>query len=257
MKKCLIMLMVLGFTVSASALTPFPGGGHSEWRFNSDTGWLTDTGPWANQTLATVHGAPAPVSGVTGGSTDFAVAVDGGPSSGVPNDCIGPDYNGDGTTVLDYTVHGTILECDYRLPNDQDSGLQYMLIGTPDYNIFFWGPGDGTADSVRGELYTDAGGVNAPIWDSTLNDRLWHHAKLWVDPDTMTVGIEAEGQVATATASGTYLGRLNPWRTGYENPATNWGIDAEIDNIVHGPLPEPATMSLLALGGLALLRRRK
>ncbi len=35
------------------------------------------------------------------------------------------------------------------------------------------------------------------------------------------------------------------------------GLPTPGDGLIVSPMPEPATLSLLALGGLALLRRRK
>jgi hypothetical protein len=53
--------------------------------------------------------------------------------------------------------------------------------------------------------------------------------------------------------------RLNPWSALYMSNSTLNGLDnsAVVFSGTAGTVPEPATMSLLALGGIAMLRRRK
>ena len=116
-------------------------------------------------------------------------------------------------------------------------------------------------------IYTLAGvriaNNNADLWDGTIQSPL----NVWED-GTAAPAIAWTGSVASGTVfAGFALGTVSGVRGGndgftdsnwidygWQDVTTDYGLYAMSDVLV---APEPATMSLLAIGGLALLRRRR
>jgi hypothetical protein len=99
----------------------------------------------------------------------------------------------------------------------------------------------------------------------------WHHMVITVDTDAIGVGITMDPGIANFAVDGLSIGTIDNSNSGTvvsmsgpisliyadlfsslsDNPALSYGV---IDNLV--VTPEPSGLVLLALGGLALLRRR-
>jgi hypothetical protein len=102
----------------------------------------------------------------------------------------------------------------------------------------------------------NTGGMVYPtVLPRVIGDGSQIHVKVWADGDTYTAEVsDSVGMLYTSTTtSSAYNGTI-------EGPSVarwdNGTGDSQylIDNYV---VPEPATMSLLAIGGLAMLRRRR
>ena len=129
---------------------------------------------------------------------------------------------------------------------------------------------------------------NADLWDGALASRLYYdtgtaHPDGWDGhgfydtswTGTKTDGTQAgdgttNGQDGNALSTGPASGGNNITMnrnylsdSGWIDAATNSGEDSRghhlmaISGVISGAVPEPSSMSLLALGGLALLRRRR
>ena len=83
---------------------------------------------------------------------------------------------------------------------------------------------------VTAEIDLGAGSITVGYDDGTNSDQV-----VWPDP-------RVSNFVPERVATGVY---------------TDADVGAYVDNLLIAPVPEPATLSLLAIGGLALLRRRR
>jgi hypothetical protein len=112
--------------------------------------------------------------------------------------------------------------------------------------------------------WADAGGYNQAQFPSAFTANQWYHGLLEWNPSAGTL----YGRV-TRLSDGSLVGEKTATGlravTGIDRLAIStvdhtYGSGAEaygfIDNVQMTQTPEPATLSLLALGGLALLRRR-
>jgi len=136
-----------------------------------------------------------------------------------------------------------------------------------------------------GTLYFDHNGATAPLTRLTktgLGTTLlngWHHIALQVDNGTKEIWIDGAKVSSQASGAGAIPAFTNEIRIGADlEGGGNWfrgRIDefavwsntltqTQIESLAGGTstadlmnIPEPATMSLMALGGLAVLRRRR
>lgn len=123
-----------------------------------------------------------------------------------------------------------------------------------------FGPGPGACASRLGEFWITPGEVsnhasldfygvgngNTLVLEAYKDGQLL--ATTWVTPDTNEI------TKYTLDLGGTIFDSLRLTATGSADNSTVFG---DIDNVNIQAVPEPATMSALALGGLALLRRRR
>lgn len=225
----------LNFDMWINANGPFPGGG------TGSTEYLT-AGVGYNGT--TVNN-----SGTSGSGTWFAANGEGGASgtSTTARDFMA--YNNSGAFIQDNATPGVYAA---PSPNAQDNFNEY-------YTTEFIGmaPPEGqTAASPVIQIGTTNVG--------TLGFR-WIEVEIAVDGSTVTwtlndptVGTDGL-LIATITNAASTTGNIS---LGYNdifsslsaNPEFSFGL---IDNVVVSVVPEPASLSLLGLAGLAVLRRRR
>lgn len=161
----------------------------------------------------------------------------------------------------------------YRaLPSMQDSNIVYVQClffssvfgtgGTPQLRLenstLGTSGGMGIFDVPADKLAIASGDDLAQSdvsYDTTAHLMVWQidyqntTSKLWIDPDLST--FDYESPAATADSSGAFAPEFDGLSIYFRN-------GSGLDEISVFAIPEPATMSVLALGGLAVcLRRRK
>ena len=124
-----------------------------------------------------------------------------------------------------------------------------------------------TGDLLRLEL--QGGGATTA---TTVADGTWHHLAIVVPNATSTLGdvqYYLDGSlVGTFTGTTGIVTGIGPMRVGDGYQDTGRDFKGNLDDVrlydealdataIAALVPEPATMSLLALGGMAMLRRRK
>jgi hypothetical protein len=139
-------------------------------------------------------------------------------------------------------------------------GAVYIEIGTwepeTDYDVTIWIAQRGDAPSwIVGELWgggqSGFAATDVDLWDNP--------GAVWLDWHWFNVadlGGPTSGDVSwTFNSSANNAGGLVPGDPLWVRFAPDAGVDMQIDNI--RVVPEPATVLLMALGGLSLLRYRK
>ncbi len=101
--------------------------------------------------------------------------------------------------------------------------------------------------------------LRVSLWDTTNNVEITGQTIEIVDPGVEANNNFLQGELVTLTydetaydAEGVAVRFFNE-----EVYGTSFVATATVDNVVVSVVPEPATMSLLAAGGLALLRRKR
>jgi hypothetical protein len=207
---------------------------------------------------------PFPAGG--GGSTEYI-----GGGAGYDGVTAGRD-----SAVLLVTGEGGASR-DYRMY--KNTGEQWPASGQ--YAAGTYSGSNNAADPYY--LGTFPGGLAAPLSQQTAHPQqtgttgagahgfAWHHMRIEVDPDAIGVGVTADPGVTMFYMDDLLIGHIDNSNGGTvvdmtgnvecmygdlfssvsDNPALSFGI---IDNFY--ATPEPASLALLALGSLALLRRR-
>lgn len=196
--------------------------------------------------------------------------------------------NGDGTIALWVRHDGQ------SFGNDGSNGREaiYMeKLGGPAGYTLYSRDNEGGGTNGTPHLYMQAAGEKT--WDAvysgvTLNDGAWHHmaitkrANPGINADELIlyidgVAIQAAGLAGGETVhtiginsvfdeagSDVYMGKRNPAIWGQEHQLNGaidevaiFNVALSADQVRELMIPEPMTMSLLSLGGLALLRRKR
>jgi hypothetical protein len=141
--------------------------------------------------------------------------------------------------VLDSAVDGLNIEFDVEVPMARSNQSEYKTM----FDVLV----DGTEVGSSGELVNNS---NLTGWSWT--DASAHY---WLNDSEMDAGgLALRDELVTTgpLAAGTHTLR-------FEIPATDphYRMHTGLDNLTVSVVPEPATMSLLALGGLGVIRRRR
>ena len=284
---CLVVLMSMASLASAQLIDNF----ESYW---GTPAMLTPLGPWYDGSEA---GASSDIQLVIGGGAAegnqhqyWEYTVDGGwadpqnPTDyGMPTDHAFTTV--DFAAPMQWTAN-TRMHISLRKPAG-DSMVNFFLlewnadnwsqtwIPANDHGVQYWFNPDNVPGVVlnEGEIFPDWGGVHVPGYQALPTVRSnegW--VELVVAPN-MTVDWGASDLIAMGNVYGVSVGAWTQhspdssgasgdFKTGTDGTTIVWPNgpttgDLEIDNIWFEEIPEPMTIGLLGLGGLALIRRKR
>lgn len=220
--------------------------------------WLNANGPWPNGGTGSTEHVTAGVghdnttvnnTGTSGSGVWFSVSGEGGNSgtSTTARDFLA--HNNNGTFIQGNTTAGVYAAPE---PNSQDNFNTYYADEFPGRTP---PAGQQAANpTVQNDVATNVGTVgfrwvevevkaegNVTTW--TLND-----------PTVGTGGLLIATVESASNSGNIAIGYNDIFASVSANPEFSFGI---IDNLRVEAIPEPASLSLLAIGGLATLRRRR
>lgn len=137
------------------------------------------------------------------------------------------DFNLPMTPDKKFTIHFEVALSQAAIANGQSISMDYWLF-TPQSTVFFG------------------------------NDRLWLESQS--QPGWVSWNDVVDYSAVDVTAGQTYVGRLQLKYSNEEKNLVNNYPDPQtlfLDNLTFTAIPEPASLGLLGLGGLAMLRRRR
>jgi hypothetical protein len=227
-------------------------------------------------------GTTPPLNWLSGDYTPYRnrQLLDAAPAA-VQNDPLVPDDGSSGTTAQSYN-YGTTGDPDRAIghigttSNYGDSGLQVALFnntGAPITQLtieyvgeqwrYYQGASSSGPEKLRMYISSanNAGYIALPTLDFTAPHQTGEVANRALDGNLATNRVGISGTVDLA-AIGYPGGAVGPeqvffltWHDWNDNATLDHGL--AVDDVRITAVPEPATMALLALGGLALLRRRR
>jgi hypothetical protein len=273
MKKILLVLVVLGVARVASAAGYVPAGATGLWRFQDSANKLTATlgidmttshpdnshwmsGPWTMIGVPANAGLYADGGVVQERSWDYLTvnpgfSVNGGGSSYVNEYTVAIDYcqtQSGWNSLFQTSWGGTDSDGDLWIAPDGtigvgDVGYSTLTFDSSKWHRIVWSIDNGNFFRVYvdGTLFLDGPGQDVDGRFSLYTDRFHLFADdSWEDMWGLVGTVATWGRaLTTAEVAG-----MGGWIGGSATPTELM-------------IPEPATMAMLALGGVALLRRRR
>lgn len=241
--KLATLLVGASFTVSAMALSPysqnFEGLSLSASNSLSADGWLVGANVFTpgGSYIGGYFAFPAPNPG--GGFSSMATG-EGGANQGAKYLNVYSDYNNTGEHIAGNIVESFVFQ--ERTFSAGDIGLTYIF--KFDYKApANGGPSGGSTAAAFWKVLDPAAGF------STLSSGTFNTTGA-------STSVWSEGNMMSITVDSGWTGKLLQF--GFTNKATNFAPSGVYyDNVSLTPVPEPATMTVLALGVAAALKRRR
>lgn len=235
----------------ATPTTTAPGTDPQPQQHIYSTGGFPDTGPYSGTVTINNAGtmSKAAVMTTTQGGTGSNF-IDTQFLTAAPK--ISVDFDID---VIDVPTTG-LPQSDTLVPNGQAFVVQaFAESGGGNDRVFRFAVSPTSATTGIFGLRDNAGGDIIPF--GTYNEGETHHLKFVADYGTSTVAAYMDGNLAVAAqpfvnAGATGLDELFVFQNDVEGQTNS----VAIDNIVTA-VPEPASLSMLGLAGLAIVRRRR
>jgi hypothetical protein len=241
--KLATLLVSASFTASAMAISPYSQNfeGLSAGASNalSADGWLVGANVFSagGSYLYGYFAFPAPNPG--GGFSSVA-GGEGGANQGSQYINVYSDYNNQGAHTAGDIVESFVFQ--ERTFSASDIGLTYVF--KFDYKASSQsGPAGATTTSAFMKVLDPANGY-ATIANPVMNTTM------------ASTSVWSEGNTLSVTVDSSWTGKLLQF--GFSNKASNnQASGMYYDNVSLTPVPEPATMTVLALGVAAALKRRR
>jgi hypothetical protein len=236
MKKILVGLLMAGFATAASAEI-LVSDDFSYTGALTDNEWIAYSGADASIT------SDGSVASIGSGAEDIRLAF--------TDQTANPTYAGFMLNVASLPASGAEYSFGFSDSSTMDSRFGISVIDSTSYSLGIYGTGSAAA-STFGTFSTGTDYYITLYMDGVDNHRLWvdSDGTDFASPDLST----------TATAAGVD-GFFIRQAGAFDNGGADWSVGELVVATTFGEtvqaIPEPATMSLLGIGALAMVLRRK